>query len=508
MRSYKYIILIGILLSVGDLFSQLPIHKQWENIYGTHENEKPVLINDFMDGDFAILGLIEGGQTSDAYKNWFMLNSNQGAIKTSGLGNDRLRDIYKNDLGGLVFIDNGVCMRNDGNNFGDIRITYTDSSGESASSFCLGSTKDEIMFFTKKKNDKILIPANNFGGDPDAPFNNYGDADAWLIMLNSTGQQLWQNNFGGSKLDFVEYAEILDDKIIAIIRSFSDDYDLSGFSSGSKKWLLSIDEEGIILKSAIPNDPWVNEINAGAKQYFIDDKFMYIVGGRNGTNTSIPGHHNDTLGKDGFLTKVDHSTGEVIYVKYFGGTGEDRFFRILENNKGNLVICGKTNSSDGDLINESTEQGTWLLEVDPSGEIIDQNFVNYGLSGGSFVDFMCTQDDELIFLSTNKNKDAFPEYYGPLQDRKPDDYYVFKLGYSPVSSISNKEGVQSFSAYPNPNNTGVLNTNLKANYSLLDIQGRTLKSFVQSDALDVSDVQSGTYLVKHQSGATVRVVVK
>jgi len=62
--------------------------------------------------------------------------------------------------------------------------------------------------------------------------------------------------------------------------------------------------------------------------------------------------------------------GELVWVKNFGGTGEETAQAIIETTDGGYAILGYTNSTDGDIQDKSLNVNDyWLLKLDANGNL-------------------------------------------------------------------------------------------------------------------------------------------
>lgn len=61
--------------------------------------------------------------------------------------------------------------------------------------------------------------------------------------------------------------------------------------------------------------------------------------------------------------------GEVVWVKTFGGTGDEDAISVVQSNDGGFMVLASTKSMDGDVTGKSTtDLDYWLLKLDENGE--------------------------------------------------------------------------------------------------------------------------------------------
>ncbi|MCF6307664.1 MAG: hypothetical protein L3J09_06890 [Flavobacteriaceae bacterium] len=61
--------------------------------------------------------------------------------------------------------------------------------------------------------------------------------------------------------------------------------------------------------------------------------------------------------------------GEVVWIKTFGGTGDEDAISVVQSNDGGYMVLASTKSMDGDITGKSTtDLDYWLLKLDENGE--------------------------------------------------------------------------------------------------------------------------------------------
>ncbi len=136
-----------------------------------------------------------------------------------------------------------------------------------------------------------------------------GDADFWIVKLNTNGNIVWKNSFGGSGNDRA-YAIAIDTDGGYVItgRTDSDDGDvMSGHKGGTDIWLIKVDVDGNLL--------WEQTFGGTgrdlARSVAVAADGSYILGGITGSSDgdfSGAGYHG---GDDAFVIKTK-ATGTGI----------------------------------------------------------------------------------------------------------------------------------------------------------------------------------------------------
>lgn len=212
--------------------------------------------------------------------------------------------------------------------------------------------------------------------------------DIWIVKLSQSGQIEWEKYFGGSLSDFV-----------FDIKPTSDGgYILCGLA-GSINGDFPFDTTGVVdvYVKAGTNDGFVMKLDsAGDKQWMTriggsgydglesvietSDGGFAAVGYSSSTDELWQGlswiRHQGPLG-DGLLVKLN-SKGEKKWSRRYGGTKLESFRDLVETAEGGFILCGGTDSEDGDVsslhyIDSVNKLGgtpdVWIVEVNNTGQL-------------------------------------------------------------------------------------------------------------------------------------------
>ncbi len=79
------------------------------------------------------------------------------------------------------------------------------------------------------------------------------------------------------------------------------------------------------------------------------------------------------------LGQISAQAPQIVWTRTFGGSLADKAFDVKVLADGGFIICGSTNSSDGDVSSNYGSTDAWLIRTDPQGNLLWQK--NYGGSG-------------------------------------------------------------------------------------------------------------------------------
>ncbi len=105
-------------------------------------------------------------------------------------------------------------------------------------------------------------------------------------------------------------------------------------------------------------------------------------------------HGSDSGTYDLYLARLDGG-GNLLWHKDLGGSGTDAGKFGWPDGNGGIIVCGATNSHDGDVTHYAG--GVWLVDVDSNGTIIWDN--TYGNNGAESPNAVCKATDGSIWVA-------------------------------------------------------------------------------------------------------------
>ncbi|WZI67215.1 MAG: SBBP repeat-containing protein [Gloeotrichia echinulata CP02] len=308
------------------------------------------------------------------------------------------QSLWAQKLGGTL-TDVGVSIAADaaGNNY----VTGFFSGTASFGSTSLTSAGDSDAFVTKLDTNGNVLWAQNFGGTlsdqgwgvtVDSTGNIYGtgtfsgtasfgstsltsagDSDAFITKLDTNGNVLWAQNFGGTSAD----------KSVGITSDGAGNTYATGTFSGTASFgsttLTSAgDSDAFITKlDSSGNFLWAQKLGGT----FADSGFGITVDGAG--NTYVSGVFRDIASfgstsltsagnSDAFVAKLD-ANGNVVWAKKFGGSGIDEGTGIVADGSGNINFTGVfsgTASFDGITLTSVGDADAFNVTLDSNGNIL------------------------------------------------------------------------------------------------------------------------------------------
>jgi hypothetical protein len=285
-----------------------------------------------------------------------------------------------------------------------------------------------------------------------------GLSDAYIILIDSMGQALWEKTFGGGQIDVAN---------CVLYNETDSGFVFTGYTGskgegGYDLWAVRLSKEGnIIYDKTFGTTQW----EYGNDCAFTKDGNVVICGFADNAKYGST---------DGFIVKFDLETGAEIWRKIYGGPEYDEFNRIQIKANGNLLIAGNTQSY-GDLNNDM-----WIVEIDGmTGDSISSAAIGTPDKGEVAYDFIIDKDSNIVFAGSfdtsaaNSGKNVsyihkigqdFQHINDTTYDGKGDQEHFTSL----VQPLSYNEYVLARTVYSPGNSSDLEILRLNFNYYFVD----------------------------------------
>jgi hypothetical protein len=511
----KYILIFFPLLicNLSTLFSQPSI--QWQRALGSSGCDESTSIKQTQDGGYIISGNagINSGDVSGGHGNmdyWIVKLSSIGSIEweksLGGTNYDYATCVQQTTDEG--FIVTGMTTSNDGDvngNHGDfdVWVVKLDSVGAIQWSKCYGgSDTDRVQSIQQTYDGGFILAGFSNSSDGDLT-TNQGYTDYWIFRLDSIGNIIWQNSFGGSALDNAWSVQQTTDSgfIVAGISSSMDGDVIGNHGWNFDYWIVKLNSTGdsILWQKCLggSSDDILYSI-----QKCIDKGFI-IAGYTSSTDGDVTGNH-DLSGStsDYWIVKLD-SIGNIQWSKCLGGTGNEIATDVQQTIDSGFIVAGAAMSHDGDVTG-CIDQDYWIVKLNSTGSISWQycyggtlaeitNTIQQTFDGGFIVGGITFSNDSDVTGNHGCN-----------------DIWIIKLDSSnAVNVLDFTQSKINFNVNPNP---FTIETKISFHFPLSskitveirDIQGRLIKILFTNHQNDVvwdatnssgNKVEFGVYLI-------------
>lgn len=292
----------------------------WTRSYGGPGDEIARSVIETADGGFVIAGRTQsiGDNTWNIYLLKTGADGRDVWVKTYGqTDRDFGMSVIQTSDGGYALV--GGTMGADGETY-DIYLVKTDADGNEAWVRSYGGDDGEFATSIAETRDggyMVAACTESFGE---------GMLDVYLIRTDGQGQVTWTRTYGGEGWDMPwDIRQTSDGGFIVVgeTESYGED--------GPDVYLIRTDGDGEPL--------WIRNYGGPGREtgraVWETPEGDFIVGG------SI--HAYEEWGRDIYIARVD-ARGEVLWVKSFGGPGNDVAHSITQAMDGTCIVAGETAS--------------------------------------------------------------------------------------------------------------------------------------------------------------------
>ncbi len=229
---------------------------------------------------------------------------------------------------------------------------------------CLGGTGQDMPVHLIKGNDGNIYTLGSTGSNDGDIGQNQGSLDLWLTKQDSSGNLIWEKTYGGSNMDIgTGIVQLNGGEFVIAGYTASSNGDITGNHGNFDAWILKVDSQGNILWQKTIGG---SQVDLCYQLIQLQDGGFLLGGGTYSTDGDVTGQHGD---QDFWLVKLNGS-GAIQWQKTIGGSGLDVCYAIQENNLGEIIACGSTNSLDGDVTGNRGTYDIFVNKLSPTGILL------------------------------------------------------------------------------------------------------------------------------------------
>lgn len=305
-----------------------------------------------------------------------------------GLAFDYCKETLQTPDGGYITVGNSSSNDGDisGNHGGfDITVVKLTNAGIIEWQKSYGGTNSDSARSIKKTADGGYIIAGGTTSNDGDVIGHHGGfgSDSWIIKITSNGTIEWQKCLGGTNSDSASIAlQTPDGGYIIGGNASSIDGNVTGIhndigSTGSSDyWIVKLNASGNIVWQKCYGSNSSDNLNSIA---LTSDGGYILCGEIQQLSGNVTAHYGDF---DYWVVKIN-STGVIEWQKTLGGSRWDTGVGVIQNSEGNYIVCGFSDSSDGDVTAAHGGGDAWVVKLDTTGNIIWQKAL-----GGTGADYL------------------------------------------------------------------------------------------------------------------------
>ena len=358
MKSSKIAVLLAALIffaTIPTLVQAAAPAEQWNKTFGGTLDDSANSVQNTSDGGYIIAGTTSSYGTggSDAWLIKVDSSGNQSWNKTfGGTLDDGAKSVQQTSYGGYIIAGATASYGAGGTDeygraYSDAWLIKVDSSGNQTWNKTFGGSNYDHAFSVQQTSDGgYIIAGDTNSSSPDSSYS-----PGWLIKVDSDGNQQWNTTFSKTDDGFDHHASSVD-------QTSDGGYIIAGWvempTSVEDFWLSKVDSNG--------NQIWSKTFQGWAGEYDHANSVQqtsdggYVLAGEAGGFASDP--------SAAWLVKTDNN-GNMTWDKRFGGENETdvsgRAYSVDQTSDEGYIIAGTIHPY------ESLYNDVWFIKVDSNG---------------------------------------------------------------------------------------------------------------------------------------------
>lgn len=269
-----------------------------------------------------------------------------------------------------------------------------------------GSQWDEFGKVIKTSDGGLIAIGKTYSNDYDVELNN-GNSDVWVQKFTLEGELIWSKTYGGSSFDSGnDIVENEDGTFMLACRTNSMDGDVSVHKGNYDVWLIHINAVGDLIAEYTYGGSNHDE-PAGI---FGTEDGGYIIGGTTSSDDGdVVGFNGEPPFDDYWIFKIS-VTGEILWQNCLGSISHEDCKGITKSLDGGYFLTGTCESNGGDVTGNHSSIDMWVVKVDSIGELLWQRSLGgYGTDQGESI--VCLTDSTIIASGTTFSNDGDIDFF-------------------------------------------------------------------------------------------------
>lgn len=356
---------------------------EWYQTYGGSRDDRGHALHELPEGGFMLLGYAMSAdgdltQNEGHHDNWVLKVDAQGEVlwqNSYGFsGHDHAYHIIPTRDGGFLFngfldvtASQGQGATSKGNlsasrhGVGEFWCHKIDAQGQLQWRKYFGGTSNDRSYAAVALPDGSFVLAGTSESQDVDIQSPKGGYDIWVIKIDSLGNLLWENSYGGAQTDGANAVVYAEDKLYVLGDTRSSDQDVSSPLGNADFWLLTLDLEGRLLQEKTFGG---SNFDLGRDLTFDAQRRFWLTGYSRSEDMDLSENRGDNDIVLLQLNAKQHPQQQFT----IGGSGQDLAHALVQRQGGGIVVVGSTESRDGDFQDTRGEKDVFIAFWDAVSE--------------------------------------------------------------------------------------------------------------------------------------------
>lgn len=275
----------------------------------------------------------------------------------------------------------GFSLSNDGDFFGgfgatEVWLVQLDTIGNVLWKENYGGSADDRAYSIEQTADQGWVFAGFTRSNNNQVSGNHGLTDFWVVKMDSTGQIEWQKCLGGTGYDeAMDIKQTPDGGYVVVGSSDSNNGDLMENNGLEDTWIVKLDNDGSLIWQRVYGGSGTEKSHS---LYCTSDGGFIVAGESFSNDGDVPDHLGGT---DYWILKLNFE-GKIEWSRVFGGAGHEIAYDILPCRNGGYIVVGDSRSTNGDITDNHGGSDFWVIKLEAGGNIIWER--SYGGSSDDY----------------------------------------------------------------------------------------------------------------------------
>ncbi|MBU3678950.1 MAG: hypothetical protein FGM32_05000 [Candidatus Kapabacteria bacterium] len=413
----------------------------WQRLYGGTGSEKATSVCNGRNGVLYAAGWtnstdgdVQGARSS--YDLWVAkFNANGDVIwkvTRGGSADDGAEDVIETADGGVLVV--GSTNSSDGDvgptrGNADLWVIRLDSSGKVLWQKTLGGSSSEYAKSVTETSDHSIVIVGVTGSSDGDVDLSLGQSDAWIVKLDSVGTLQWQTTRGGDLNDFA----------YSVLETRDGSYVVAGELGArqlgwvqSDAWILKFGQDGRLL--------WQKTFGSSSHADWLESVVESVDGGLIACGRVPPANE---PGSGAAVIKLD-SVGNVQWVSFMERTNCAAALDVALSPNGMLLVSGLAINPVNNITKRGNEDIVLVCLAEGTGKYLWQKVIG-GTATDNGLDVQWTVDSGFVVAGYTASSDG-----DVVASKGNGDAWIVKLRNNPTAGLFDAAPIAQLRAYPNP----------------------------------------------------------